>query len=956
MGVLNLEDQLVFYRAYHYDKVNLAIHLICIPLILFSTVGILSSVQFGEFIIIPNFINESAILFLKQYCFNLGFLLISSFSIFYILLDQLIGFIFLPVFLSISFKIIELYQLYPASTVVQYSSAVFVMSWLAQFIGHGFFEHRAPALLDNLLQALVLAPFFVCFEIVFFLGFRKDLKRKMDTRSLVKMIAEISNTPISTASRGEFDRWIRLATDNKINSANSWDFALIDYFHELTVLRDGDGINFQKASATLDGCVKIYTSRIDSAATETGKLLSGLATSRINANTENLDSDGEQEDNNNIDADSTAMQVSNKAKIKQRKESSLVKSFKAIKLKKLENELIVDPLFKKALTDFDEGGAKSLFLNMLNIDKTGRIMFDTSESTSSSSSSTIINSDEDNNDSNNDNGKNFQYEYINLNNLRQYLPNFNTSDSQNFKICSVMSELRTIVFEGSNPATILEQLNKNDEDLPVQDFSAPFEFDNGFGEDGFDNENLNENLNGNISENELNKSNSFKNKSHYSLFFNDENEEDSYEGSNLTLVRLFDENFVEKTVEIDEPNQNDLDVLAYFDNLAGKNWTGATHWKVTNLKKFQNANKITSEDDPERTNNEINGSNKANDILKPVIRKKLKEKAFKIDFLSNNVTNEKNLFKQDENTLLPRTQWISETNHLLPDDQNFTTKNFIYLSLKPSRLINTSLFKTKKKVLQQRSYGENFNNDGYGDNDDDDENQPIDKNYYADKYEQRDKQLPNNSISRHSRINDIIQQDIQEIHQSFDDHYSNSIGLVNSGGPDFDINAAPDNDNFNVAENNINLNLGYGSQLITSQTKFRPNTINFARIAKRVDVKLLKENLWDAFNKIKKLKINTDNGELGGSSSFVTPDHSATSVTGDENDHLKYGVEKANINPDSKSPLRFTEVVHELSGKYSKEERSDLSTSFCFICLLHLANENGLSIESNKDNTDLIIN
>lgn len=36
------------------------------------------------------------------------------------------------------------------------------------------------------------------------------------------------------------------------------------------------GINFQKASATLDGCVKVWTSRVDSVATETGRLLSGL--------------------------------------------------------------------------------------------------------------------------------------------------------------------------------------------------------------------------------------------------------------------------------------------------------------------------------------------------------------------------------------------------------------------------------------------------------------------------------------------------------------------------------------------------------------------------------------------------------------------------------------------------------------------------------------------------------
>lgn len=75
-----------------------------------------------------------------------------------------------------------------------------------------------------------------------------------------------------------FEEWIKMATDNKINSKNSWNFALIDYFHDLNVLKDSeDNINFQKASATLDGCVKIYSHRVDSVVTETGKLLSGLA-------------------------------------------------------------------------------------------------------------------------------------------------------------------------------------------------------------------------------------------------------------------------------------------------------------------------------------------------------------------------------------------------------------------------------------------------------------------------------------------------------------------------------------------------------------------------------------------------------------------------------------------------------------------------------------------------------
>lgn len=64
----------------------------------------------------------------------------------------------------------------------------------------------------------------------------------------------------------------------------------------MSLLKEGDGVNFQKASCTLDGCVKIYTSRVDSVATETGKLLSGLADSgnkKQRGDTEGEEGEGE---------------------------------------------------------------------------------------------------------------------------------------------------------------------------------------------------------------------------------------------------------------------------------------------------------------------------------------------------------------------------------------------------------------------------------------------------------------------------------------------------------------------------------------------------------------------------------------------------------------------------------------------------------------------------------------
>lgn len=69
---------------------------------------------------------------------------------------------------------------------------IHIVSWIFQFLGHGFAEKRSPKLLDNVVQgnkdsssriffiypfhiALVSAPYFVLFEVLFFLGYRPQL-------------------------------------------------------------------------------------------------------------------------------------------------------------------------------------------------------------------------------------------------------------------------------------------------------------------------------------------------------------------------------------------------------------------------------------------------------------------------------------------------------------------------------------------------------------------------------------------------------------------------------------------------------------------------------------------------------------------------------------------------------------------------------------------------------------
>jgi uncharacterized membrane protein YGL010W len=52
--------------------------------------------------------------------------------------------------------------------------ALFFVGWALQIAGHAFFEHRAPALLDNPLHMLV-SPMFIAARLLVSLGLRRDL-------------------------------------------------------------------------------------------------------------------------------------------------------------------------------------------------------------------------------------------------------------------------------------------------------------------------------------------------------------------------------------------------------------------------------------------------------------------------------------------------------------------------------------------------------------------------------------------------------------------------------------------------------------------------------------------------------------------------------------------------------------------------------------------------------------
>ena len=143
----------------------------------------------------------------------------------------------------------------------------------------------------------------------------------------------------------------------------------------MSLLRnDADNsINFQRASCTLDGCVKIWTSRVDSVGTETGKLLNNLANeTRVGDEDEEGEGEGGEEGG------------SQRKKKTHRPASTLAKDPSQLRSKKLELEFRVDPLFRKTCADFDEGGANGLLMNHLSLgvgaDGSLRVVFDASDS------------------------------------------------------------------------------------------------------------------------------------------------------------------------------------------------------------------------------------------------------------------------------------------------------------------------------------------------------------------------------------------------------------------------------------------------------------------------------------------------------------------------------------------------------------------------------------------------
>ncbi|KAG8845992.1 hypothetical protein FRB96_002218 [Tulasnella sp. 330] len=177
---INVERQLVFYGAYHSNPYNIAIHILCVPLILWSAFVFLAVAPVPQaFPTITHDFNPYL-----AFEFNWAFLLALSYNIYYIVLEPVAGLLYAP---QMAAMVLSAIAFAHRDDGVKLAVYVHVFSWVMQFVGHGVAEKRAPALLDNILGALVLAPFFVHLEILFAIGYNKPLHKTIVNGSKVEI-------------------------------------------------------------------------------------------------------------------------------------------------------------------------------------------------------------------------------------------------------------------------------------------------------------------------------------------------------------------------------------------------------------------------------------------------------------------------------------------------------------------------------------------------------------------------------------------------------------------------------------------------------------------------------------------------------------------------------------------------------------------------------------------------
>jgi uncharacterized membrane protein YGL010W len=156
-------EQMAQYSSYHRDWRNRATHLVGIPAIAFALLVAMALARWT--------VGGTEI--------SLAMIFMAATLLFYVILDLGLGLAMLAFYVPI--LLVAEWTAAQGTSVAWITFGIFfVGGWVLQLWGH-IFEGRRPALVDNILQALI-GPMFIMTEIIIAAGFRKALHEEVEAR------------------------------------------------------------------------------------------------------------------------------------------------------------------------------------------------------------------------------------------------------------------------------------------------------------------------------------------------------------------------------------------------------------------------------------------------------------------------------------------------------------------------------------------------------------------------------------------------------------------------------------------------------------------------------------------------------------------------------------------------------------------------------------------------------
>lgn len=340
--------------------------------------------------------------------------------------------------------------------------------------------------------------------------------------------------------------------------------------------------------------------------------------------------------------------------------------------------------------------------------------------------------------------------------------------------------------------------------------------------------------------------------------------------------------------------ENGGDLFDYFDRRLMRNWAGPEHWKLS---------RVAATGPPA-----LGASTGAAAQAAAAARKESKKskEPFVIDFLSEEgAVNVKEIFEKPKQSTaitlaasarnkMASLAASSSDAYLLPEDRHFSSKQLLRLFLKPRVAINM-------RHKGQQAAG------GFG----------GDAQLWAD-------------VAGDAEDGDGADGgmpfDTQFFHDADDGYDANAGGLGGLDDSPANVTAGGD-----VEDEEL-------TQTLQALNRVKPEYVNYAKKAKRVDVKKLKENIW------KELGILASTEDAAS----LAAKAEAAGAAGDEDGDVSMASTLVEAEA-AGSVKTFESVLSGLQKAYTQDKMEEISTSFCFICLLHLANEEGLAISTGSE-------